>query len=281
MENTIQNAFERLIQSELTLTSTQISRGSTSHNYIRELLSNKNTEDSSFPRLIDGDFLSGSYARGTKIHPLDDIDVMIIMDGTGLSPISEGVIVDADVRGSGDSNNPLLAHLGADNRLSSRRVLDLFKLALQKSHPNSEIKKHGQAINVWLDSSGMGIDVVPCMHIVPRDGSRDYYYIPMGENSDQWMTTNPKIDKEISDSLHEEHNKLFKGFIRLIKYWNKVSNRNRLQSYHLETVAWHTFDSYEGRAFTYEDDLIHFFSEATAQLSISCADKTVLDGPID
>ena len=68
----IHTALNTLLNNHLTLSEAQISQGSKSHNYIRELLANKSGKDNSFPRLVDGDFLSGSYARSTKIFPLDD-----------------------------------------------------------------------------------------------------------------------------------------------------------------------------------------------------------------
>jgi len=85
----VQSAFEKLL-AKIGVSQPQRSQGSISHKHIRELLDNKWQNDSSFPWLTDGDFLSGSYARGTKIHPLNDIDVMMVIDGTGLRAIEKG-----------------------------------------------------------------------------------------------------------------------------------------------------------------------------------------------
>ena len=78
----IQGAFESQLE-KIGVSIAQRSQGSTSHIHVRGLLDNKWRTNSSFPWPIDGDFLSGSYARGTKIRPLDDIDVMMVIDGTG------------------------------------------------------------------------------------------------------------------------------------------------------------------------------------------------------
>ncbi len=277
----IDTALAGLLERELTLDASKISQGSTSHNYIRNLLKNKNNEDDLFPRFIEGDFLSGSYARYTKIHPLDDIDVMMIIDGSGLQVIEHGVVQNFQVKGSERDDNPILQHFEGNRLLSSRKVINLFHEALRDSHPDSKIKKHGQAINVWLESYKLGIDIVPCFHIVPRDGSQDFYYIPEGEGSDGWIKTNPKIDERISDELHVKHNEMFRGLVRLIKYWNLKFNSGKLQSYHLETVVWHAFDNYEGELASYESGLFHFFLNASSVLSGPCADKTKLGGPVD
>ncbi len=96
----VQPAFEKLL-GKIGVSQAQRSQGSTSHQHIRGLLDSKWQSDSSFPWLTDGDFLSGSYARGTKIYPLDDIDVMVVIDGTGLNAIRGGQVLDAEVRGDG------------------------------------------------------------------------------------------------------------------------------------------------------------------------------------
>lgn len=281
MTGTIHTALNNLLQTELTLNPKHISRASVSHNYIRNLLENKNDEDNLFPRLIDGDFLSGSYRRRTKIHPLDDVDVMMVMDGSGLIVVENGIPVNVEVRGSGDTDNPLLQHMGVNSLLSSRTVRDLFEKTLRKSHPKSKVADDGPAVNVWLDSNNMGIDVVPCFHIIPKDESQDYYYIPEGGTSEKWIKTNPKIDEMISDRLHAKHNELFKGLVRLAKYWNKIFNGDAIKSYHLETLLWHLFDTQEDPLSSYEYALAYFFSKSQTLLSSNCPDKTGLGGPID
>jgi len=275
------SVFDDLLSREINISTTQITQGSTSHNYIRTLLDNKCEYDSNFPWLAGGDFLSGSYARGTKIYPLDDIDVMVVIDGTGLLAIQNGQVLPATVRGSNKFGSPILNYLGNDGLLSSQVVLQLFQNALKQSHPESKVNKDGQAINVQLKASGIGIDVVPCFHIIPNDGSQDVYYIPVGYGRDNWMITNPKLDQAISDTLHDRHNKKFKSVIKLLKYWNKKENSERLRSYHLETVAWYIFYHHPSIMNGYADGLKYFFQYADQYLSQQCPDATGLGGPVD
>jgi tRNA nucleotidyltransferase (CCA-adding enzyme) len=96
----IETKLQELLDGEINLTQEHISQGSKSHTFIRDLLANKSEKDSEFPWLLEGDFLSGSYARGTKLHPLDDIDIMVIMDGEGLTPIDKGIrLTTHEIRG--------------------------------------------------------------------------------------------------------------------------------------------------------------------------------------
>lgn len=279
--STVNQAFDDLLVNHLTLNESEIARGSKSHNYIRDVLANKNNNDNSFPLFVDGDFLSGSYARGTKIHPLDDIDILMIMDGSGLSVIKNGNIVDAEVRNNELTSNPILQHLGQDNLLSSSTVLNLFVSAMKQTHPESKIHKDGQAINVWLESYNFGIDIVPCFHIIPKDGSQDYYFIPQGGNSEGWTSTNPKVDEIISNNIHQKHGENFKGIVRLLKYWNRVFNNERIRSYHLETIAWYVFYEHESSVSSYEEGLIYFFRQCRNRFASPCPDATEIGGNID
>ncbi len=272
--------FDDFLSKEINISEAQRAQGSTSHLYLRGLLANKSETDSTFPVLLDGDFLSGSYARGTKTHPLDDIDVMMVLDGSGLVVVEKGVYPNVDVRDGDLDLNPLIQHLNSDRHLGSKTVLQLFQTVLNESYPNSAVSRDGQAINVWLEAYQMGIDVVPCFHIIPRDGSQDYYYIPNG-TSDDWMRTNPKLDKAISDRLHVKHNRRLKGLVKLLKYWNAEKNSSRLKPYHLETMVWHIFEGHPNAVTSYREALKYFFKNATQQLVNDCPDVTKMGGPVD
>lgn len=273
-------ALNNLLKNELTLSDSQVTQASKSHNYVRDLLINRSSFDGEFPRLVQGDFLSGSYARGTKIYPLDDVDVMMVIDGGGLNAIHNGQVLDAAVRGD-EEDNPIQQHFGQDRLLNSNKILSLFKGVLSGSHPNSKISKDQQAVNVWLETHGMGIDIVPCFHIQPRNGTQDFYFIPMGGGRPGWLMTNPKIDKNISDILHEKYQKKFKGLVRLVKYWNRVFNGSALRSYHLETLVWHVFKDYQGDIEPYDHALMYFFEKVIPLLRLPCPDLTQLGETVD
>lgn len=276
--------LENLIAKKITLSQSQIEQGAKSHNHIRELLGNKKDTDPLFPWLIDGDFLSGSYARGTKIHPLDDIDVMVVLDGTGISLIQNGQIANVAIRGSGDYGSPVNNLTNNWGYISSQKVLNSFRSALNTSYPNSKISKDGQAINVLLDSYDLGLDIVPCFHIIPRDNSKERYYIPAGGNNDFWIPTNPKIDNDICKTIDDLHGNKLKPVIRLIKYWNTTQNENRLRSYHVEVLAWLVFyTGYQNNFMIkeYPSAVQYFFRNITPYLQTICQDPTEVGEHID
>ena len=277
----IEVKLQELLDREINLAQSHVSQGLTSHTYIRNLLANRRQTDPSFPWILDGDFLSGSYARGTKLHPLDDIDVMIVLDGTGLVPV--GLDATHYVRGNNEGeNSPVHDHIGYDNLLDSHSVLEAFQRSLAQSHADSTIKKSGQAVNVKLSSYGLGIDIVPCFHIKPRNSTeQDFYYIPIGDGNPGWLKTNPKIDAAISTRLHNQHNKKLKSIIKLLKYWNREKNGDRIKSYHLETIAWYVFHNHESAVSSMAEGLRYFFKNARPHLEGQLAEVTGFGGFVD
>lgn len=281
--NKIHGKLSSLLTEKINLTQTEISQGSTSHNNVRKILKNKQDRDTSFPRLLEGDFLSGSYDRGTKIRPLDDIDVLMVIDGGGLRLTNGGIVQNnVYVRGSNNPNPIINHHLGVNGNVSSKKILDLFSTALKESFPNTKISKDGQAINVNFNASNLGLDIVPCFHIVPTDKQQpERYYIPAGGDSHLWMATNPKIDAEISDSLHNIHDKNLKPIVKIIKYWNQNMNDNLLKSYHLEVLVWKVFQKYTGDLSNYARGVQYFFHNAGELLKFYCPDPTGIGDNID
>jgi hypothetical protein len=265
--------LENLLTKHINFATGTVQQASRSQNYVRDVLLNRRETDVDFPWLVDGDFLSGSYARGTKIYPLDDIDILMILDGEGFFAWKGGVRLDAVVRGGGTPGTPVGRLTNEYGGISSARVLEAFREVLGETYPASEIRKDGQAVNVWLDSYGLGLDVVPAFHIVPRDGGRELYYIPQGAGSTQWISTNPKIDARISEQLHAKHGRLLKSIVKLLKYWNTEVNAARLRPYHLEVVIWRTFDNHPG-VISLEQGIRHFFDTAEGYIAGECKDIT-------
>lgn len=277
----METALHEFLEKEINLTQVSISQGSKSHNYIRSILLNRRETDSSFPWLLDEDFLSGSYSRATKLHPLNDIDVMMVLDGAGLIPV--GLNETHYVIGNPEGlHSPAHQHLGYDNLLNSSSILTTFEKSIKQSHPNSSIKKNGQAVNIQLDAYGLGIDIVPCFHIKPLDNTqKDFYYIPIGNGNPGWLKTNPKIDNTISTRLHEKHNRKLKAIIKLLKYWNREKNNDRIKSYHLESIAWYVFHNHQSQVTSITEGIKYFFTNARTYLEKPLPDATGIGEPVD
>ncbi|MGF1620421.1 MAG: hypothetical protein ACFCUR_07395 [Rhodomicrobiaceae bacterium] len=272
----ISRALQQLHDDELRLSQAQISAGSTSHQYIANVLKNRRYRDPNFPWIIET-ILSGSYIRRTKPYPLNDIDMLVILDGHGLYEYKWGRITAAEVRGQ-DCGSPVQNICNEYGLICSKRLLDRFRNAIAETYPFSKVRKDGQAINVQL-SSGIGLDLVPCIEVFPADGSREYLYIPGGTKS-EWIITNPRIDREISDALHAFHNRLLRPAVRLAKLWNEEQNACRLKAYHVEVLVWRAFGA-QMPVMNLRDGLTRFFMTAPNAVLSPCDDPTGLGGQID
>jgi SMODS domain-containing protein len=95
---------------------------------------------------IENSFLSGSYARYTKIDPLKDIDIIIVRN-TSRVPLSTG-------GGIGPSE-----------------ALNQVAAAVSAAYPNAAITYQSRSINVQIPGVSFGFDLVPAWLRTP-DGYR-------------------------------------------------------------------------------------------------------------
>lgn len=274
--STVSRALQRLHDEQARIPQSQISAGAKSHQYIADVLKNRRRRDPNFPWVIET-MLSGSYIRKTKPAPLDDIDMLVILDGNGLVEYSGGILTGGLVRGV-EPGSPVLGIKDAFEFICSSRLLDRFRRAIAETYPSSKVRKDGQAINIRF-GSGIGLDVVPCFEIIPTGGLREYFYIPAGQ-AGGWISTNPRMDREYSDALNTYHNNFLRPTVRLVKLWNNEQNAGRLQSYHIEVLVWRAFGT-QAPVIDLEDGLDRFFNFGPASVLAECADPTGIGGPID
>jgi len=240
----VNGAFEQLLGSSINIPEGIRSTASDSHNHLREFLEGEHKRDSNFPRVLsikDDDFLGGSFARHTKIWPLDDIDVYFSLDGFNLLYLQNGYRLPYTVVSDGVlSSNPLLSSrwmLG--NYISSSKLVTEFATVLKRHYPDTKVKPDRQSVAIRMtqgetsDEEGLGYDIVPCFSMQPDDRTQSPFYL-MPNGSDNWLITNPRIDTEIAEKLHAANNKTYKKVVKIIKYWNKERFRSILLSYYVE-----------------------------------------------
>ena len=274
---TVEGSFASYV-ADLKPTPSERAQASQSQLHVRDVLT-RAASRGDIPKLLGTEFLTGSYARFTKPHPLDDVDLIVPMNGAGLVPTSGGTTV-GTVEGTWTWDSPILgtAYDDQTGNKSSIKVLTAFQRVLDAAYEGSTVVRDGQAINVWLASYGLGLDIVPAFHIQPFWG-RDYYYIPRGHNLPNWMPTNPKLDQELLDAQCSEwgHERL-REVIVLLKRWNQQLAQ-KLKPYHLEVLIRNHFRyraliSYSGAAQS-------FLCEAASLIEASCPDLTGLGSNLD
>ena len=261
-----ENYFETIIRN-ISPTQKRISQASTSHNYIRNYIYYKSKKGEFFP--INNSFLTGSYSRHTKIEPLDDIDMFIVISAQGarLTFLYDNNLVPV-------GRNSLWNCFTDDNgNISSIKVLNLLKELVEERYPKStKIRRDGQVVNVYLSSYKMGLDIVPAFQVQNLFGP-PHFLIPIGHNHTGWMKTNPLLDYEKVQRLHNRHNNKFRGLVKLVKYWNVNCNKKRLRNYHIEAIAIEIFSNTFFPVRSYSEALYKFFNKAENYVD-ECPDHT-------
>ncbi len=164
-----------------------------------------------FPAASDMPFhqgsLMGSASKGTIVRPLDDIDVLAVF--------------------SNEKN--------AWDRY--RNDSQAFLYRIKRAYDGVEtvqVGARGQAVRVFFKTGGH-VDVAPVFI-----KSTDVYLLPSGDGS--WIPTSPFIANKWFADKNAELSYNLAPLVRLLKKWN-VAHSKRLRSFHLETMAGHTFSS--------------------------------------
>jgi hypothetical protein len=240
----VTQALEGLLEQKVNIPPGARSQASDSQNHLRDFLRTEASRDLTFPRILanaDCDFLGGSFARHTKIWPLDDIDIYFPLDGANLIYTNAGTRLPYTVLSDEPrSGNPLLLPRWVSGMyISSTRLVEEFARVLKRRNPRTEVRVGGQSISLQMtygetqDSDGLGYDIVPCFSMKPDNSSEfEFYLMPNGRNG--WIRTNPKVDGDVADILQRYNGNLYRKVVKLIKYWNSVRLDCAISSYYVE-----------------------------------------------
>lgn len=164
-----------------------------------------------FARRIQKSYLSGSYARDTAIAPLDDVDIIFVIDPNGWA-------------------NEALGSLFFPTRPPPGVVLDSFASAIRYRYPTSSV--YGQRRSVRLSLYHLDIDVVPAIDI-----GNDYIEIP-DRNAVNWIKSSPLRHSQVASNINLARAGKFKPLVKLLKYWNSnIPSTASLRSFAIETMA--------------------------------------------
>lgn len=232
--NTSPQGFSHFRQQTVDLDSEQVKVARKSRDYLQEQIMITANNHNDFPPVTGSYKPFGSFARNTKVRPLDDIDMLVMLNGRDTTCICNGSYV-CDLRVDA-TTSPLYRFTGNNNYVNSTLVLNSLKRGLSNvaNYKKAEIKRNGVAVVLNLKSYDWVFDIVPCLP-VGSNGNTDYYIIPNGAG--QWMKTDPRIDQDNITSANQTQNGNLIPLIRLIKYWNTYSRvAPRIGSYYLETM---------------------------------------------
>ena len=177
----------------------------------------------------------GSFARRTKMRPLDDIDCLARLScaNTSESYESGGYTYNLVAK----SNAALYTYADASGNVNSTKVLNAVKTALQSvaQYKQSGVGRDGSAVVLDLKTYSWSFDVVPTCAVANTAGDTLHFLIPDGNA--KWKRTDPRIDANRTATASAAHNGHFLRAVRLLKYWNRRVHKPRLPSYYFETLA--------------------------------------------
>jgi hypothetical protein len=156
---------------------------------------------------IENSFLTGSYARHTKIDPLNDVDVFLVRNTsrTGVSTDGSGIF-------------PGVA-------------LDQVRDAVARAYPReATIKKQNRSVNLQIAGLPLGFDLTPAWLRTP-----DGYWIPDTDSS-SWIPSYPEVHAGMMTTANERSDGKLKPLIKMVKHWSR-NNYDRLCSFHIELIC--------------------------------------------
>ncbi|OLS12570.1 MAG: hypothetical protein RBG13Loki_3819 [Promethearchaeota archaeon CR_4] len=204
MATTISQAFDEF-KSALEITESERESVIKRHEYIRDVLRGKLVLD---PR--KSDFLTGSYKNNTKIHPINDVDIMVVLDS----------VENRDLFNQG--SNAIL-----------RRIGEVLGNTFPKNEPIPQSHSIGLKFNSTPD-----VDIVPARMV---DFDQLIFEIPDAKTG-TYLRTSPDRNNEIISRRNEDLLKKFIPVIKMLKQWKKNNLGNskipiKLKSFHLETLC--------------------------------------------
>ena len=237
MATTVNGAFTEFMNNSVNLDMTQTQTARKSRDNLLSNIKSFSGDDDFFS--INGSqcLNFGSFARRTKLRPLDDIDMMICIaasDDRKYSYVGDGIY--SMGANQTDKNNGL--NTNETNDLNSTKVINRFisKLSDLNDYRKAEMHKNHEAATLKLKSYDWNFDIVPCFYC-----KGDFYLIPDGKGN--WKKTDPRIDNQRITAINQEHNGNLLALIRLVKYWNNRRITHTIGSYMLECMILERYEN--------------------------------------
>jgi hypothetical protein len=213
-------------------TQTQKDGGARSQNHLRDVLCTGNMA----ARITDH-YLSGSYVRDTAVYPLDDVDIIFVIDPEQWPRRSN---IFANI------------FFGTERFPHSTSVLESFANAIRRRYRLSSV--FGQRRSVRLQLYHLDIDVVPA---IKHPEKPKYIYIPDKE-ANRWIPSSPVLHGENATSVNKFQAGKLKPLVKLLKYWNgNLPSTARFKSFAIETLCVLIFRNLQMN--TLQEGLTYFF----------------------
>ncbi|MDP2270482.1 MAG: CBASS oligonucleotide cyclase [Archangium sp.] len=221
---TTSEAFE-VFRQRLELSTTEAEDAQRRHKDVRE------TIQAVFD--IDGDFLTGSYARHTKTKPLKDVDIFF----------------------------PLVGDSRKWREKAPTAILDAFQECLVTAYGKSAVERGRRCVTVSFDKKNptvsedgrvLSIDAVPAIDL------GECYEIADGHLG-RWIKSNPEVHAAESTAKNKALAGKWIPLVKMLKAWNRSAGKPIEPSFLVEVMAQ---DLVDGPFTTYPSEVRRFFAAA-------------------
>ena len=215
MALTVTSAFKQMCDNHISLNAEQIHKARNSRDWLLDNLKKLSSKNLIPTVYEEKNIKFGSFARNTKIQPLDDIDLMVCLSGCGGH---YEIVKENEVYTVNFENPPEYFKTLCENGiLNSRKVIEKMKsqLAFLSGYKKADLHRNQEAVTLQLTSYPWNFDIVPCFFT-----TTDFYLIPDGNGN--WKNTDPRIDNNRTSSINKQKNAKVLPWIRIMKYWKSL-----------------------------------------------------------
>lgn len=252
MATTVMQAFNEFIIDTVNLNSKITKTAISSRDWLLGQISNFKGNDDTFPKLYEEiNIYFGSFARKTKIRELDDIDIMVGLTGQGSTYTEYTDKIEINI--SDEAIDLLKLCHDYTSKLNSKKIINKFVSACAdvSQYKSADIKRNQEAATLNLSSYTWNFDIVPCFITSEDSFGVSYYLIPDGNG--YWKKTDPRIDKERTSRINQNHDGNVLQVIRVMKYWNRRPTMPTMSPYLLETMILNYYETQDNAATKYVD----------------------------
>lgn len=279
MAKTVIAAFNEFLKDIVNLKKADTDDARSSRNWLISKI-NDFEKDGDFPLNYPSIHIAfGSFARRTKIRPLDDIDLML---GLSAESATHTIYSDHITLHSAGENTRLhqYRHTG-ENTICSVRILNAFKSRLQgiAQYALADIKRNQEAVTLKLSSKDWNFDIVPCFCSTTDAFGKNYYLIPDGKG--HWKKTDPRIDRDRGTEINVKNDGNVLNVVRSVKYWQRRPTMPTMSSYLLETLILDYYESKTSCSEFVDIELHGLFNHIALFVKYSVNDPKGIQGDIN
>lgn len=237
MAITVDTAFSEFNTNIVNLDSERTKKARSSRDWLVGQLNKLPLKLTDFPFLYEDKHIKfGSFARNTKIRPLDDIDLIITFNASGATYSKEYYSNKYFLTVPESAKN--LYKLCDGNILNSRKMVNMIVQSLSQieHYKKADTHRRQEAATLSLTSYEWDFDIVPAF--ITTD---DFYLIPDGNGN--WKATDPRVDQSNVTRINQKYDGKILQIIRTLKYWQRRPTMPTIPSYLFEVIILNYFDA--------------------------------------